>query len=278
MRVAYLGPQGSFSEEAAFQYFSTDHIDWYICDTIIEVLEAVSELKADQGFVPIENSIEGMINTTADGLLRNKLFIEAEVIFPVSMNLLVVDEGIQLDEIREVWSIYPVLAQCNEFIRSFKWKSRQFDSSSLAALAVKEYGKREVAAIASESAATLCSLHIAKRNIQDHSENRTRFFVVSKDNNTLKQQEQKNNKTMMLISSSEDHSGVLSSILNVFAALSINLTWIESRPTKKKLGTYHFFIEMESRLHETKTYKAITILEAFGYDVHVLGSYQTTNL
>lgn len=278
MRVAYLGPQGSFSEEAAFQYFSTDYIEWYLCESIVEVLEAVSERKADKGFVPIENSIEGMINITADGLLRNKLFIEAEVIFPVTMNLLAVEERTSLDEIREVWSINPVLAQCHEFIRRFKLKSRQFDSSSLAALAVKEHGKREVAAIASESAATLCHLHIIKRNIQDHSENHTRFFVVNKNDNTFKQQEQKNNKTLLLTSPDEDHSGVLSSILNVFAALSINLTWIQSRPTKKKLGTYHFFIEVESGLHETKTRKAMNIIKAFDYDVHVLGSYHTTHL
>lgn len=180
MRVAYLGPQGSFSEEAAFQYFTKDN-EWYMGDSIIEVLEAVGENKAEKGIVPIENTIEGTINITADGLLRNQLYIEAEVIFPVSMNLLVVEKGTQLHEIREVWSIYPVLAQCKEFIRKSKVKSRQFDSSSAAAQAVKEYGRREVAAISSESAAKLFNLHIAKDNIQDNLENHTRFVVVSKD-------------------------------------------------------------------------------------------------
>jgi prephenate dehydratase len=97
--------------------------------------------------------------------------------------------------------------------------------------------------------------------------------VLSKEN--IKQN---GNKTMLLISPCQDHSGVLSSILNVFSALSINLTWIESRPTKKQLGTYHFFIETETGLHESKMKKAISILEAFEHDIRVLGSYQTTKL
>ena len=274
MKVAYLGPQGSFSEEAAWQHFTGDHIEWYMCDTIIGVLEAVGEGKADKGIVPIENSIEGTINITADGLLRNHLFIEEEVIFPVSLHLLV-NEGTQLQDIREVWSIPPVLAQCKEFIRKSQVKSRQFDSSSSAAQAVKKQGSRDVAAIASKSAAKACHLSIAKSTIQDNSENHTRFVVVSKDNEDTKQNKK---KTMVLITPCEDHSGILSAILNVFSALSINLTWIESRPTKKKLGTYHFFIEAEVGLHEISTTKAITILEAFGHEVHVLGSYNTIHL
>lgn len=275
MRVAYLGPQGSFSEEAAFQYFTTENVEWYMCDTILEVLEAVAELKADKGIVPIENSIEGTINITMDGLLTNNLFIVAEVIFPVSLHLLVT-EGTLLNDIREVWSIPPALAQCKEYIRASKVKSRQFDSTSSAAQAVKKQRRRDIAAIASEAAARIFDLHIAKRGIQDNRENHTRFIVVSNRNeNDFKQN---NNKTMMLITPCEDRSGVLSSILNVFTALSINLTWIESRPTKKKLGTYRFFIEAEIGLNDTQTSKAITILKAFGHEVNVLGSYNTTLL
>lgn len=275
MRVAYLGPQGSFSEEAAFQYFSTENVEWYMCDTILEVLEAVAELKADKGFVPIENSIEGTINMTMDGLLTNNLFIVAEVIFPVSLHLLVT-EGTLLNDIKEIWSIPPALAQCKEYIRASKVKTRQFDSTSSAAQAVKKQGRRDVAAIASEAASKIFDLHIAKRGIQDNRENHTRFMVVSNRNED--DFKQNNNKTMMLITPCEDRSGVLSSILNVFTALSINLTWIESRPTKKKLGTYRFFIEATIGLNDPQTSKVITIFKAFGHEVHVLGSYNTTHL
>ncbi len=274
MKVAYLGPQGSFSEEAAFRYFADQQNDWHKCDSIVDVLEAVEEGKADKGIVPIENSIEGTINITADGLLRHDLFVEAEIIFPVSLHLLTL-KGAALDEIREVWSIVPALAQCRDFIRKSKVKSKQFDSTSAAAQAVKNQERKDVAAIASKYAAEVFDLQITKSGIQDNCNNHTRFVVISKENTKVSEDK---TKTMLLISPTEDYSGVLSSILNVFTALSINLTWIESRPTKKQLGTYHFFVEAQNGLHEEKMNKAITILQAFGHDVRVLGSYNTTKL
>lgn len=274
MKVAYLGPQGSFSEEAAFRYFTSDDIEWYKSDSIVDVLEAVGEGKADKGIVPIENSIEGTINITADGLLTYDLFVEAELIFPVSLHLLTL-KGASLEDVREVWSIVPALAQCRDFIREAKVKSKQFDSTSAAAQAVKNQERKDVAAIASQYAAEVFDLQITKSGIQDCSNNHTRFVVISKE---PVQQREDRTKTMMLISPTEDYSGVLSSILNVFTALSINLSWIESRPTKKQLGTYHFFIETQNGLHEEKMIKAIAILEAYGHDVRVLGSYNTTKL
>jgi prephenate dehydratase len=274
MKVAYLGPQGSFSEEAAFRYFTADDIEWHKSDSIVDVLEAVGEGKADKGIVPIENSIEGTINITADGLLTYDLFVEAELIFPVSLHLLT-RKGASLDEVREVWSIVPALAQCRDFIRESKVKSMQFDSTSAAAQAVKNQERKDVAAIASKYAAELFDLQITKSGIQDCSNNHTRFVVISKE--PAKKSEDRT-KTMLLIAPTEDYSGVLSSILNVFTALSINLTWIESRPTKKQLGTYHFFIEAQNGLHEEKMTKAITILEAFGHDIRILGNYNTTKL
>jgi prephenate dehydratase len=274
MKVAYLGPQGSFSEEAAFRYFTSDDVEWHKSDSIVDVLEAVDEGKADKGIVPIENSIEGTINITADGLLTYDLFVEAELIFPVSLHLLAL-KGASLDEVQEVWSIVPALAQCRDFIRESKVKSRQFDSTSAAAQAVKNQERKDVAAIASKYAAELFDLQITKSGIQDCSNNHTRFVVISKDS---KNHSENSTKTMLLIAPTEDYSGVLSSILNVFTALSINLTWIESRPTKKQLGTYHFFIEAQNGLNEEKMTKAITILKAFGHDIRILGSYNTTNL
>ncbi|MBH0161516.1 MULTISPECIES: prephenate dehydratase [Fictibacillus] len=274
MKVAYLGPQGSFSEEAAFRYFADQENEWHKCDSIVDVLEAVEEGIADKGIVPIENSIEGTINITADGLLRHDLFVEAEIIFPVSLHLLAL-KGAHLEEIREVWSIVPALAQCRDFIREAKVKSKHYDSTSAAAQAVNNQERKDVAAIASKYAAEVFDLEIIKSGIQDNSNNHTRFVVISKENKEIHPE---NTKTMLLISPTSDYSGVLSSILNVFTALSINLTWIESRPTKKQLGTYHFFVEAQNGFHEEKMNKAITILEAFGHDVRVLGSYRTTKL
>ncbi|RDU35721.1 prephenate dehydratase [Neobacillus piezotolerans] len=276
MKVAYLGPNGSFSEEAALKTFVDSTIDWQLCGSILEVLEAVGDRKVDKGIVPIENSIEGTINITADGLLANNLFIESEVIFPVSLRLLV-NEGVQLEDVQEVWSITPALAQCKEFIRENQVKTKEFDSTSSAAKALKEQGRIDAGAIASSAAARLFGLQIASTKVQDNGENHTRFLVVGKRSADVLPFH-KRNKIMLLIAPALDQSGVLSSILNVFSALSINLTWIESRPTKKRLGTYHFFIEAETGKDEAKTGKALKILRAFGHEVQVLGSYDTNRL
>ncbi|OCA90570.1 prephenate dehydratase [Bacillus sp. FJAT-27225] len=277
MKAAYLGPHGSFSEEAALKTFTSKKVDWQLCDSILEVLEAVGDQEVDRGIVPIENSIEGTINITADGLLSNGLFIESEIIFPVSLHLLTNEGAVQFD-IQEVWSIPPALAQCKKYIRETKVKTRDFDSTSSAAKAVKESGRTDVAAIGSRSAASLFGLQVVEETVQDHLQNHTRFVVVRKKENINTSQCHMNSKMMLLIEPSLDQSGVLSAILNVFSALSINLTWIESRPTKKKLGTYHFFIEAETGFDETRVAKALTILRAFGHEVEVLGSYNTVKL
>lgn len=272
MKIAYLGPQGTFSEEAAMRFFTQDDAEWVICDSIFDVLEYVAEQRADKGIVPIENALEGTINISLDGILSHDLFISSEVVLPVSLHLLANDQ-INVEEIQEVWSIQPALDQCKDFIKTIKAKRKQYNSTAAAALAVKQATQRNVAAIASEWAAKTFGLHIVARNIQDHLENQTRFVVVSKekemDNPT---------KTMIMITPHDEYPGMLSSILNVFSALSINLTWIESRPTKKRLGTYNFFIEMEGGIHDPRVKKAIRVIETYEHRVHVLGSYNHKSL
>ncbi|CEG27269.1 prephenate dehydratase [Bacillus sp. B-jedd] len=276
MKVAYLGPHGSFSEEAAYKTFKNGEANWQLCDSILEVLEAVGDRKVEKGIVPIENSIEGTINITADGLLANNLFIENEVIFPVTLNLLV-NEGADINDIREVWSISPALAQCKDYIKESRLKTKEFDSTSSAARALKEQGRMDAGAIASSAAASLFGLEVANSSVQDNGENHTRFLVVGKRSSEFLPFH-KRDKIMLLIAPALDQSGVLSSILNVFSALNINLTWIESRPTKKRLGTYHFFLEAETGQDQERTTKALKILRAFGHEVQVLGSYNTVRL
>ncbi|WP_141434519.1 prephenate dehydratase [Bacillus sp. 03113] len=273
MKVAYLGPRGSFSEEAATNYFLYENIEHCVCDSLLEVLEAVSEGQAEKGIVPIENSIEGTINVIADGLLQYKLHIEGDLIFPVSLHLLTVRGG-DLDNIQEVWSILPALAQCRQYIKKIGVRSKQFDSTSLAAETLQLQQRQDVAAIASESAARVFDLKIAKRNIQDNLENHTRFIVVNNDNHIITDP----HKTMLVVTPCDDYPGLLTNILNAFSSLSINLSWIESRPTKKKLGNYHFFLEAEAGISDPRIEKALAILHIYGHEVRVLGSYNTIKL
>lgn len=273
MKVAYLGPKGTFSEEAAHRYFTEDSVEWHMSDSVLDVMEAVCEGTVDKGIVPIENSIEGTITMTVDGLLTYDLFIEGEVVLPVALHLLT-NEGAVLRDLQEVWSIPPALAQCRNYTRKLGVKYRQFDSTASAAEAVKHSGKTDVAAVASEWAAKAFGLDVLERNIQDNSVNHTRFVIVSKNLNA----QEANGKTMLLVTPKEEQVGVLSTILNVFSALSINLTWIESRPTKKKLGTYQFFLEAEAGVTGRSLNKAITILQTLEHDVRILGSFTTTRL
>ncbi|WLD93059.1 prephenate dehydratase [Alkalihalobacillus sp. AL-G] len=273
MKVAYLGPKGTFSEEAAIRYFSSQRVEWMICESILDVFDAIKDGKVVKGIVPIENSIEGTINITADGLLMNDLFIEGEVILPVALHLIGV-EGTKVDHIHEVWSIPPALAQCRDYIRELGASSRHFNSTASAAMAVRDKGTENVGAIASEWSAKAFGLQIIKENVHDHTENHTRFVIVTNTPDQIPNSE----KTMILITPHKERSGVLAIILNVFASLSINLTWIESRPTKKKLGTYRFFIETEKGVNNPDMEKAITILKTYGHHVQILGSYNVTEL
>lgn len=269
MKVAYLGPNGTFSEEAAVQYFNNEHVDFEMYDTIPDVVEAVGESLVDKAIIPLENTIEGTINMTIDSLISyEKLYIEGEYILPVSLHLLSNEQG-NLEQIKEVWSISPILTQCRKYIRKRTIKSLQYDSSASAATALKRSGRTDAAAIGSRSLAQLMNLQIIDENIQDNPNNQTRFVIVSNDVST----ETNRTKTMFVITPGEDHPGILSAILNVFTALSINLSWIESRPTATKLGVYRFFLEANNHVNEDLMARAVTIIEALGHEVRILGRY-----
>lgn len=273
IKIAYLGPSGTFSEEAALKYFAGTDVDWHMLDSIPDVLEAVSNDEVDKCIVPIENSIAGNIHMTIDGLLLHNLFIEADVVFKVSLHL-IGNYDSQIGDIRTVTSISPAINQCRQFIKERGLKIEYTDSTARAAMTVKESGKLDTAAIGSQSIAEKSGLKILQSDIQDHSANHTRFIVAGKRHSDESEQK----KTMMLITPNDEYPGVLSSILNVFSALAVNLSWIESRPTGTKLGAYRFLIETEAAVSDPRMNKAIRIIQTFGHDVHILGSYGTTIL
>ncbi|MGF7050709.1 prephenate dehydratase [Paenibacillus sp. DS2015] len=269
MKVAYLGPEGTFSEEAAIQYFSKHEVEYYMFDAIPDVIEAVGEYKVDKAIVPLENTIEGTINMTIDTLISfDTLQIEGELTLPVSLHLLANKEA-KLPEINEVWSISPILTQCRKYLRKRSMKSLQYNSSASAAAALKDSERMDVAAIGSSSLANLLNLNIMDWNIQDNLDNQTRFIIISNDALT----EGDLIKTMFVITPGQDQPGVLSSILNVFTALAINLSWIESRPTTRKLGVYRFFLEANDNCSAMTIEKAVTILETLGHEVRIIGRY-----
>lgn len=271
MKIAYLGPKGTFSEEAAIRYFTEDGVESIMYSTIFDVLEAVGEGSVDKGIVPIENALEGTITMTTDGLIQHDLWIEGEAVLPVRLQLLG-NPGAKLEEIKEVWSIPPALAQCRLFTRDIKAETKNYNSTAAAAEAIQNEARMDAGAVASEWAAETFGLEVVQRDIHDNACNSTRFVIITKPSKPRVHTEEKT-KSMLLITPTEDRPGLLAIILNVFSSLGINLTWIESRPTKKKLGTYRFFIETTAGIQDDQLQRARTILETYGYDVRILGSY-----
>jgi len=269
--VGYLGPRGTFSEEAATRYYRNQHVSLRSFSTLYDVLEEVQSQSIDTAVVPIENTIEGPINMTLDSLSESTdLFVQGEIILSVSQQLLGLP-GTTLEQIQEVWSIPPAIAQCRKFIRGLGARIAHYDSTAAAAAALKQADRHDVGAIASEWAARQIGLQILAPHIQDTAENHTRFVVVTRGEKVLPDV----HKTMLLIAPNEEHVGLLASIVYIFAALNVNLTWIESRPTKTRLGTYQFYLDAEAPLYDERMQKAITILRTLGHFVRVLGSYGT---
>ncbi len=268
MKIGHLGPRGTFSEEAAVLYFEGE-MQRIAYATVPEVIEDVSIGALDAGIIPLENTIEGSINFTLDSLSDyENVHMVGEYILKVSLQLLGIP-GATLSSIQEVWSISPAMAQCFHFIRQIG-ASRQFcESTATAARLVKEANDTTKAAVASAFAAKEFGLTILAKDIQDVAMNHTRFAVISKEPNY----DVMANKTMLLIAPSKEQAGMLANILQVFATLDLNLVWIESRPTKTRLGTYQFYMEVMVGHRDERLKKAIAILEILGNPVRVIGSY-----
>ena len=274
MKIGYLGPKGTFSEEVTSRYFAGQDVQLVPLPTILSVLEEVESGTIDKGVVPIENTLEGAINVTVDSLGENpNLFVQGAVILRVSQHLLGLDDT-HLDEIREVWSIPPAIAQCRKFIRTHKVHVKNYDSTAAAASELKKSGRKDVGAIASASAAKQIGLRILAENIHDAEANHTRFVVVTKGEQVPDTAE----KTMLLIAPYQEHKGVLANILQIFSGLDLNLTWLESRPSKTRLGVYQFYLDVEAGLQDERISKALSILQILGHSVRTLGSYTTRYL
>ncbi len=262
-KIGFLGPVGTFTEEAAA--LVGDNLVAF--DTILQVLDAVEKNEVDVGVVPIENSIEGPVGITLDLLVHDyDLKIKREIIIPVSHNLLI-NPKTNINNIEFVNSHMQALSQCRNFIESLNVVVNATPSTSAAAEMVK--GNNNSAAIGTKRAAEIYGLKIVETDIQDYKNNVTRFVVISKKDHG----QTGNDKTSIVFSIVEDKPGGLYEILGLFADNNINLTKIESRPSKEKLGNYIFFVDLEGhRTDELIRYILNIIRSKVGY-IKVLGSY-----
>jgi prephenate dehydratase len=262
-RVGFLGPSGTYAEEAAFK------IDGKLMafDSIMEVMEAVKEKEIDLGVVPIENSIEGPVGLTLDLLAHDyNLKIRGEIILPVHHKLLL-NPGSSIKDIEIVYSHAQALSQCRKFIENLDAKPVATPSTSGAAEMVK--GKKKAAAIGTERAANLYGLKIAAHDIQDYTENSTRFIVIGREDH----EPTGHDKTSIVFSLIEDRPGGLYDVLGAFCKCNVNLTKIESRPSKKKLGNYIFFADFQGHMTDKEVKNILNNIKNKTSYVKILGSY-----
>lgn len=249
--VALLGPQGTYTHQAAEKYF--DDLEPVFCSTIREVFESGVEKK----LVPIENSLGGGVTDTVDLLRQRDEKITAEVVLPIQ-HALISDEK-KISSIETVRSHPQALDQSQEIISEHGWTEKEASST---AGAVENLGENE-AALASEIAAEINEKNILQRSVQDRDTNVTKFFVLNGDPKA-------EDKTSLILEPGEDRPGLLHAMLSCFAGQQINLSHIQSRPTKEGLGQYYFYVEAESAGEKLEL--AEKCLETYG-DVKNLGSY-----
>ena len=272
-RIGFLGPEGTFTEQALVSQADLAGHELVALPSIPDVLTAVEAGHVDMGFVGIENSIEGAVTVTVDALaFETDLLIQREVVMGVQMNLLAAS-GVGVGDVRRVLSIPVATAQCRAFLHRELPGVATVATSSTAEAAHLVAGPEhdgQTAAIAPAVAAKVYGLDVLATDIEDHPDNATRFVVVARGGIPAPSG---HDKTSVVVFQRHDRPGSLLTILQEFSARSINLTKLESRPTKKGLGNYCFLIDLEGHIGDELVADCLRDLKSKVEDVKFLGSY-----
>ncbi|MDD3296042.1 MAG: prephenate dehydratase [Candidatus Omnitrophica bacterium] len=266
LKIAYFGPQGTFTHLAALKNFGKKS-EYIPVDSIGDVFDKVERKEADYGVVPIENSTEGVVNYTLDMFFASNLNICSEVTLNVSHSLLAV-KGVSLKKIKRVYSHPQVFPQCRRWISRSLKEAELITVSSTALAAKKAKGDRNGACIGNKVLASLYGLQVLASSMEDSLNNYTRFLIIAESDSAASGKD----KTSLLFSV-KDKVGALYDVLSLFKNQGINLTKIESRPSKKKPWEYYFFVDIEGHRSNPSVQKALTKLEKDCVFVKILGSY-----
>lgn len=265
LKIAYLGPEFTFTHLASMKKFGAS-VSYLGCSTITDVFSEVEKARADYGVVPIENSIEGAVNHTLDMFADSDLKICSEVYLEISHSLLANTGDVK--KIKRVYSKAEVFAQCRSWLEANLYGLELIEASSTARAAEIASREKGSACIASEFAAKKYNLKVLYRGIEDSAHNVTRFLVIGR--NDVKPT--RRDKTSIMFSV-KDRAGALHDMLVPFKKNSINLTKIESRPSKVRAWEYYFFVDLEGHAHDAKVKRALDGLKSTASYVKVLGSY-----
>ena len=264
--VAFQGEPGAYSESAVYQFFG-QKVQAKPCRDFRDVFETVKLGEVAAGAVPVENSLEGSINQNYDLFFNYDLKVCGEVIVRIA-HCLIVNPGTAMSQIKAVYSHPQALAQCRSYLEKAKWEIVPAYDTAGSVKIIKEQKLTNAAAIASERAAEIYGMQILARDIADNKENYTRFFVVSQQDSAPTGKD----KTSIIFSAKHE-PGSLYDALGEFAKRKINLTRIESRPTKKTAWEYNFYLDFEGHRTEQKCAEVLKALEKYAIFVKILGSY-----
>ncbi|MHB8621974.1 MAG: prephenate dehydratase [Sulfuricaulis sp.] len=265
MRIAFFGPEGTFTQEATLKHFGHS-VDTVPLAAIDEVFRDVESGNSHFGVVPVENSTEGAINHTLDMLMTSPLKICGEVNLRIHHHLL--GKGNDPNGARRLVSHQQSLAQCREWLDANLPGVERVAVASNAEAARLASEEISTIAIAGDSAARLYGLHMFAANIEDRPDNTTRFLVIG----TIETASSGNDKTSLLLSS-RNRPGALQRLLAPLAKNGINMTRIESRPSRQSMWEYVFFVDIDGHVKDRKVAKALTDLETEAAFLKRLGSY-----
>lgn len=278
MKVAYLGPAGTFTEEALLAAAAGSELELDPRATIFEAVNAVERGEAGRGFVPFENSIEGAVRSTLDALAfeTERVRIAGEHDHPIRHNL-IAREPIALERIEVVLSHPQANAQCARFVREQlpRAEVRAIASTGDAVRRVAEHGERW-AALGSAAAARAYDCAILREGVEDVAENVTRFVWLAREGEEPRRPtggREAWRTTLVFSELGSDRPGALVEALLEFSSRDVNLTRIESRPLRRGLGRYLFFVDVDGRLEEPAVTAAVRGLEDKAEFVRLLGSY-----
>jgi prephenate dehydratase len=272
-RLAYFGPPGTNTEEAAIKYSQLQGGAYHLIPfpTITHAASAIAAAAADQAILPIENSLDGAIGETLDFLIHatEPHFIRDELVLLIEHYLLAAP-GVKVGDIRTIMSIPTAVAQCRGYIDK-NFPDATIEAALSTAAAVEEVmSRRDAAAIGNRRAGELYGASVLARDIADRTPNHTRFVIVAREDH----QPTGDDKTSLAFAyASEDRPGQLVGTLSEFAARGINLSKIESRPSKERLGTYIFLADLAGHRTDAALAEALSVVEKGCSFFRVLGSY-----
>jgi prephenate dehydratase len=281
LKVAFLGPEGTFSEEALFSAVDRKEVDPVPLPTIYDCVIAVQEMQVDRAFVPIENSLEGSVSATLDTLVfeTDEVAIAGELIHPVTHSL-IARRRLALDEIERVVSHPQASGQCARFLRERVSGAEVVAAPSTAdAVMIVAGAEAPWAALGTSLAAELYGCSVLLEGVEDHPENETRFVWLQNKRASLgKPGDHPDDrrpffKTSVVFWGLPDAPGALVEILGEFAERSVNLSKIESRPLKQGLGRYIFFADLEGHESDEAIVSALAAVGSRAETLRILGTY-----